>query len=136
MVRDATLIQHTTTADNFVAKLGERTELEFVFLGDITPTCPTSPIHNLIRKRARIVYASVTACEANELLCETYQKGHRWPDFVWLLHDLSIEDLIFSTEKCDKDTMQTAVEGVFLMQYRVQPNSNTIYNLGFRTDIQ
>ena len=136
MVRDATLIQHTTTADNFVAKLGERTELEFVFLGDITPTCPTSPIHNLIRKRARIVYASVTACEARELLCEMYQKGNRWPDYVWLFHDLSIEDLIFSTAKCDKDTMQTAVEGVFLMQYRVQPNSNTIYNLGFRTDIQ
>ena len=119
MVRDATLIQHTTTADNFVTKLDERTELEFVFLGDTTPTCPTSPIHSLIRKRARIIYASVTAFEARELLCEMYQKGHRWPDFVWLFHDLSIEDLIFSTEKCDKDTMQTAVEGVFLLRYRL-----------------
>ena len=127
MVRDATLIQHTTTADNFVAKLDERTELEFVFLGDITSTCPSSPVHTLIRKRARIIYASVTAFEARELLCEMYQKGkHRWPDFVWLFHDLSIEDLILSTEKCDNDTMQTAVEGVFLMRYRLQPNPNTI----------
>ena len=90
MVRDATLIQHTTTADNFVAKLDERTELELVILGDTTSTCPTSPVHNLIRKRARIIYASVTAHEARELLCEMYQKGHRWPDFVWLFHDLSI----------------------------------------------
>ena len=126
MVRDATLIQHTTTADNFVTKLDERTELEFVFLGDTTPTCPTSPVHSLIRKRARIIYASVTAFEARELLCEMYQKGYRWPDFVWLFHDLSTEDLILSTEKCNNDTMQTAVEGVFLMRYRLQPNPNTI----------
>ena len=136
MVRDATLIQHTTTADNFVAKLDERTELKLVllgdttlklvFLGDTTPTCTTSPVHNLIRKRARIVYASVTAFEACELLCEMYQKGHRWPDFVWLFHDLSIEDLILTTEECDNDTMQTAVEGVFLLRYRLQPNPNTI----------
>ena len=125
MVRDATLIQHTTTADNFVAKLDERTELEFVFLGDTT-TCLTSPVRSLIRKRARIIYASVTACEARELLCEMYQKGHRWPVYVWLFHDLSIEELILSTEKCDNDTMQTAVEGVFLLQYRLQPNPNTI----------
>ena len=126
MVRDATLIQHTTTADNFVTKLDERTELEFVFLGDTTPTCPTSPVHSLIRKRARIIYASVTAFEARELLCEMYQKGHRWPDFVWLFHDLGIEDLILTTEECDNDTMQTAVEGVFLLRYRLQPNPNTI----------
>ena len=126
MVRDATLIQHTTTADNFVTKLDERTELEFVFLGDTTPTCPTSPVHSLIRKRARIIYASVTAFEACELLCEMYQKGYHWPDFVWLFHDLSTEDLILSTKKCDNDTMQTAVEGVFLMRYRLQSNPNTI----------
>ena len=55
-----------------------------------------------------------------------YHKGHRWPDFVRLFHDLSIEDLILSTGKCDDDTMQTAVEGVFLMRYRLQPNPNTI----------
>ena len=54
-----------------------------------------------------------------------FQKGNRWPDFVWLFHDLSIEDLILSTEKCGNDTMQTAVEGVFLMRYRLQPNPNT-----------
>ena len=126
MVRDATLIQHTSTADNFVAKLDERTELELVFLGDTTPTCPTSPVHNLILKRARIIYASVTASEARELLCEMYQKGYRWPDFVWLFHDFSIEDLILSAEKCYKDTMQTAVEGVFLLRYRLQANPNTV----------
>ena len=126
MVRDTTLIQHTTTANNFVAKLDERTELELVFLGDTTPTCPTSPIHNLILKRARIIYASVTAYEARELLCELYQKGYRWQDFVWLFHDLNIEDLILSTEKCDKDTMQTAAEGVFLLWYRLRSNPYTI----------
>ena len=55
-----------------------------------------------------------------------YQKAYRWPDFVLLFHDFSIEDLTLSTEKCDKDTMQTAVEGVFLLQYRLHANPNTV----------
>ena len=45
---------------------------------------------------------------------------------MWLFHDLGIEDLILTTEECDNDTMQTAVESVFLLRYRLQPNPNTI----------
>ena len=122
VVQDTTLVQHTTTADDFVRKVKGRSELNLVYLGDVTPTFPTSPIQSLVQKAARVIYASVTASEARGLLCESYWSGRRWPDFVWLFHDLSFEELMESTENCSNDTM--VLEGVFFLQYR-QPNSST-----------
>ena len=125
MIQDTILVQHKTTADNFMAKIEERNESTLVFLGEVSPTFPTSPVKNLLPKAAKIIYASVTATEARELLCESYQRGLVWLEFVWLFHDLSFEDLLESTENCSNDTMLRAVEGVFLLQYRLQPNPNT-----------
>ena len=121
MVRDTILIQHTTTADDFVSKVEGRTDLELVFLGEVTPTFPTSPVQNLLSMRARTIYASVTASEARELLCESYQTQ---VNFVWLFHDLTIEDLTLHTASCDNETMVRAVEGSFFLRYRLQPNPN------------
>ena len=125
VVRDVTLVQHTTAADDFVKKVMEKDEFKLVFLGEVTPTFSTSPIQNLVQKAARVIYASVTASEARGLLCESYWSGRRWPEFVWLFHDLSFEELMDSTENCSSDTMLSALEGVFFLQYSLQPNSNT-----------
>ena len=122
VVRDTVLIQHTTTADDFVTKIDKRNELDRAFFGEVTPTFPTTPIQSLLPMRARIIYGSVTAYEARELLCESYQK---LLDFVWLFHDLSIEDLALHTAKCDNETMRRALEGVFFLRYRLQPTPNT-----------
>jgi len=72
MVRDNNLIQHTTTADNFVANIEARAGYELVFMGEISLTIPTFPVQNLLPKAARIIYASVTASEARELLVILY----------------------------------------------------------------
>ena len=100
-----------------------------MFLGEVAPTFPTSPVKNLLPKAAKIIYASVTATEARELLCESYQRDLHWPEFVWLFHDLSFEDLLESTENCSNDTMLRAVEGVFLLQFRLQHYIIYLYNL-------
>ena len=121
VVRDTILIQHTTTADDFVTKFEGRNESKLAFFGEVTPTFPTSPIQSLLPMRERIIYASVTAYEARELLCESHQK---LLGFVWLFHDLSIEDLALHTAKCDNETMRRALEGVFFLRYRLQPNPN------------
>ena len=125
IIQDTILIQHTTTADDFVAKIEGRNESKLVFLGEVSPTFPTAPVKSLLPKAAKIIYASVTVTEARELLCESHQRDLRWPEFVWLFHDLSFEELLESTENCSNDTMLRAVEGVFLLQYRLQPNPNT-----------
>ena len=128
VVQDTILIQHTTAANDFVAKVEQRVQFELVFLGDVSAKFPTSPIQSLLRKRARIVYASVTASEACELLCESYklQTGLRhWLGFVWIFHDLSLEDLMNGTEKCTNEEILRSLDGAFLLQYRFDPNPNT-----------
>ena len=127
VVQDTILMQHITAANDFVMKV-QRSEYELVFLGDISPTFPTSPIQSLIRKRARIVYASVTASEACELLCESYKLQtvlRHWLGFVWIFHDLSLEDLMNGTEKCTNEEILRALDGAFLLQYRFEPNPST-----------
>ena len=128
VVQDTTLIQHTTTANDFLAKVEQTAEFELAFLGDVSPAFPTSPIQSLIRKRARIVYASVTASEACELLCESYKLQtnlRNWLGFVWIFHDLSLEDLMNGTEKCTNEEILRSLDGAFLLQYRFDPNPNT-----------
>ena len=128
VVQDSILMQHITAANDFVAKVEQRVEFQFVFLGDVSPTFPTSPIQSLLPNRARIVYASVTASEACELLCESYklQMGLRhWLGFVWIFHDLSLEDLINGTEQCTDEEILRAIDGAFLLQYRFELNPNT-----------
>ena len=52
MVRDNNLIQHTTTADNFVANIEARAGYELVFMGEISLTIPSFPVRNLLSKAA------------------------------------------------------------------------------------
>ena len=99
VVRDTKLIQHKTTADNFLTKVESNAELEVVLLRDVTPTFPTSPVQSLLPARAKIIYASVTASEARELLCSSYQSNLHWPEFVWLFHRSCLADWIFETNK-------------------------------------
>jgi len=43
VVQDSILIQYITAANDFVAKVKQKDEFDLVFLGDVTPTFPTSP---------------------------------------------------------------------------------------------
>ena len=124
VVRDNIMIQYITTADDFLSKVESRAELDIVYLGDVTPRFSISPIQTLLPEAARIIYASVTVFEAHELLCESYRKDIRWPEFVWLFHDISLDDLVNSTGTCNNETMLRAVEGVFLLQYKFNPDPN------------
>ena len=128
VVQNSILIQYITAANDFVAKVKQKDEFELVFLGDVTPTFPTSPTQSLLRQRARIIYASVTASEACKLLCESYQLQtdlRHWLGFVWIFHDLSLEDLMNGTDKCTNEEVLSALNGAFLLQYRFEPNPNT-----------
>ena len=122
VVRDNIMIQYITTADDFLSKVESRSELDIVYLGDATPRFPTSSVQRLLPEAARIIYASVTVFEARELLCESYQKDIRWPEFVWLFHDISLDDLVNDTGTCNNETILRAVEGVFLLQYKFNPD--------------
>ena len=75
----------------------------------------------------RIIYASVRPSEAQELLCEAKENGVIWPNYLWLFHSLSLQDVLpNTTEYCSLEKLQEAVEGVVLLQHDVSSEYNRV----------
>ena len=47
-----------------------------------------------------------------------------WPNYVWIFHDHTVEDLILNSE-CGHKNITMALEGVFLFRYRLETDSDT-----------
>ena len=81
-------------------------------------------IINAVKMRGvRIVYATVRDSDARELLCRAYRNDVSWPNYLWILHDHSLEHLLLNNSNCSQVTMQKALNGVVLLQHRVNTNS-------------
>ena len=64
-----------------------------------------------------------------------YKQSLRWPQLkhTWIVYEHQVEDLIHAPSTCDNDTMRSALEGVFLVQYQLSINdSNTVMVSGQR----
>ena len=109
-----------TTADDFVSRVNANSTLELI------TRIPTSLSHisdafaNLRDAGARIVYASLTIPEAANLMCEAYKGGFLWPGYVYIFHERTFQELLESETACDEGEMTEALEGIFLLQYRLR----------------
>ena len=83
-----------------------------------------SLLRTLQRCGERIVILSVE--EAAEVLCLAYKQSLIWPQLkhTWIVYEHQIEDFFHATNTCDNDTMRSALEGVFLMQYQLSTNDS------------
>lgn len=86
-------------------------------------------VRNVERSAVRIIYASVRDSEARDLLCTAYHSRVKWPDYLWIFHDLSLGDLLYNTSDCSVEDMQTAVEGVVLLQHDVNSEYDRFIDL-------
>ena len=108
-----------TTADDFVSRVNANSTLELI------TRIPTSLSHisdafaNLRDAGARIVYASLTIPEAANLMCEAYKGGFLWPGYVYIFHERTFQELLESETACDEGEITEALEGIFLLQYRL-----------------
>ena len=68
----------------------------------------------------RIVILSVGLEQAAEILCLAYNQSLRWPQLkhTWIVYEHQVEDFFQAASSCDNDTMRSALEGVFLVQYQ------------------
>ena len=118
-IHDSSGVYFLTTADNFVSKVNADSTLKLV------TRIPTSLPHIseafeiLKRDGARIVYASLTTPEAANLMCEAYKGGFIWPGCVYIFHERSFQELLESETVCDERELTAALEGIFLLQYRL-----------------
>ena len=121
VINDATLIDHTGTADDFITKVNRNTHLKLISKEVVTPRSVVSAFSTIILNEAKIIYVSSTAEEACELLCTAYNQSRLWPTYVWIFQNLKVEDLLQDTEGCDTVTVQEALENSILLQYRKDP---------------
>ena len=74
----------------------------------------------------RIVILSVGIEQAAEVLCLAYKQSLRWPQLkhTWIVYEHQVEDFFQPISTCDNDTMRSALEGVFLVQYQLNINDS------------
>ena len=85
-----------------------------------------SLLKTLQRCGERIVILSVGLEEAAEILCLAYKQSLVWPQLkhTWIVYGHQVEDFFHATSTRDNDTMRSALEGVFLLQYQLSTNDS------------
>ena len=85
-----------------------------------------SLLRTLQRCGERVIILSVGLEEEAEILCLAYKQSLIWPQLkhTWIVYEHQVEDFFHATNTCDNDTMRSALEGVFLIQYQFSTNDS------------
>ena len=85
-----------------------------------------SLLRTLQGRGERIVILSVGIEQAAEVLYLAYKQSLCWPQLkhTWIIYEHQVEDFFHSTSICDNDTMRSALDGVFLIQYQLSTNNS------------
>ena len=73
-----------------------------------------------INSGSRIGFYSVTELESTRIICEVYKQNLLWPNYVYVFHERTVTEFLSSaTVSCSHEEMLQALEGVFVVQYRL-----------------
>ena len=120
LIHDDSGVFFLTTADDFASKVNADSTFELVTRIPTSLSYISDAFANLRDAKARIVYASLTIPEAANLMCEAYKGGFIWPHYVYIFHERFLQELLESETACDERELTAALEGIFLLQYRLQ----------------
>ena len=81
-------------------------------------------LEDIIKEESRVAYFSITHRESSDVLCDAYFHKFFWPDYVYIFVDSSLEEILANTDKCTRDQLLLATEGIILLLNRLS-NSNT-----------
>ena len=118
-IHDNSEIFFLTTADDFVTKVNADSSLKLVTRISTSLSDISDAFAILNRNGARIVYSSLTTPEAANLMCEAYKHGFLWPGYVYVFHEHILRILLNESTTCDQRELTEALEGSFLLQYRL-----------------
>ena len=90
----------------------------------------SSALRDLRQSRKRIVFASVEAKVATQMICLAHQEGLVWPNYTWIFPDHHIEDFLFhADDMCDIDVLRRGLERVCLLRFHFNSSDlHTQYN--------
>lgn len=133
LIHDALGFYFKTTSNDFARTAASRlSDIELIIRAPIE----TSPVStdgrfsiisdsitdtfNMVNSQeVRISYWSVTVDESSFLLCEAFKRRYLWPGYVYILQERSVNDILKTETPCTREQMIQAMEGVFLLQYRI-----------------
>ena len=111
------------TKDEFVDRIKDE-NLQLSLTEELSASSITQIFEDLQIYGLRIAYGSMRIDEAALVLCEAYKRNLLWPNYVWIFHDHTVEDLIVNSN-CGDENIKVALEGVFLFRLRLVADSDT-----------
>lgn len=75
----------------------------------------SSAIEEIVKVNTRVIFVSLRAERAIQLLCKVHERGLVWPKYAWIFHSFEVKDFLERQSACDKN----AVNGVLFID--IQP---------------
>ena len=136
VVYDSVTIIYRTTATDFIQRTLVLSELELTTLVPIISNSAiiiSDTFDNINAEEARITYWQGSDDQNALCLCEAYHRQFLYPGFVYILRSnpQSIDNLLAANTNCNRKEMLHAVEGVFMLDYRLEVDDDTVLISGW-----
>ena len=125
IIYDFSDIFFKSTAIDFVTKVRKREDINLQTYFPIRTSGRHEILRDILKNESRITYFSVTHRESSDIICDAYRHGYYWPEHVYIFVDDSLEEILNSTEKCTREQLLQASEGVIFFHYRLNNTSDT-----------
>lgn len=121
---DSISIEHDHIASDFQVKVGQLGGKLSIDMYSEAASGLEQFVQAVKASGVRIIYVSVTVLEARELLCLSYRNDVLWPNYVWIFHDFSVENLLSNISDCSVEDMRKALEGIIILHHQVNSDSS------------
>ena len=134
-VYDSLNIIYRSTGIDFIQRVHNLSEIELTVSVPITNSAVA--IHdafNIINtEEARITYWQANDDQNALCLCEAYHRQFLYPGYVYILryNPKIVQNLLEAKTECSRDEMLLAMEGVLMLDYRLEVDGNTMLFSGW-----
>ena len=121
VITDSTDIYFFSVAENLLLRaVRKNSSFQVVVSPYIELTHMSSAIQEINTLNTKIVFVSLNAERAIQLLCVVHERGLVWPEYAWIFHNLQVEHLQAQQLSCDDIT--DVVKGALFID--IQPQSD------------
>ena len=130
LVHNSVSFYFLSTANDFVEQLQDSypsaelvTRLQVDNSRDIIPDI----FKNINDQEARITYWVVSTDQGAFSLCEAFRRKFLWPGYIYIMRFVDVKNVVKASEKtmCTQKQIEQALEGVYLLEYRLLVNDST-----------
>ena len=127
LVHDSLGLFSESVANDFVHRITSNQSLSLVSQVTITNSIVDirEALDTLSSKDVRVSFWSVSYKNSAPLLCEAYHRNHSWPGYIYIIQEPTLENILKQETSCSKEEILCALEGVFLLQYRLYTEQDT-----------